>query len=178
MPSEETLLLAQDFSISYYYLTPEDYEKVQIFCKISGDKESGLINQYVRGFIGRHRSYFLELAKFDAGARGLNSERWVDIILSDGMKGMPPYQSEIKSEDIPKNPLAHIAAPAGDDRVKRVLNYISLAAQNAAFLQLGIYYDHDSIAGYISRIAREHLVRNWDALYLRQVEAAQSKVWF
>jgi hypothetical protein len=159
MPDEETLLLAQDFPISYYYLTPEDYEKVQIFCKISGDKEPGLINQYVRGFIGRNRNYFLELAKLDAVARGLTSEQWVDIILSEGMKGMPSYQGEIGSEEIPKNPLAHIVAPSGSDKVKRTLNYITLAAQNVAFLQLGIFYDRDSIAGYISRVVREHIVR-------------------
>lgn len=166
MPSEETLLLAHDFLISYYYLTPEDHERVQLFCKISGDKEAGLINQYVRGFIGRNRNYFLELARFDASSRGLSSQQWVDIILPDGMKEMPHYQGEIKAEDIPNNPLAHIAAP-DEGKIKRTLNYITLAAQNIAFLQLGIHYDHDSIAGYISRIAREHIARNWDALYLR-----------
>ncbi|MBN3993850.1 MAG: transposase [Nostoc sp. NMS2] len=177
MPSEKTLLLAQEFSISYYYLTPEDSEKVQIFCKVSGDKESTLINQYVRGFIGRNRAYFLELAKFDATSRGLTSEQWVDIVLAEGMRGMPEYQNIVKTEDIPKNPLAYIPAPV-ESKVRRSLNYITLAAQNIAFLHLGIYYDRDSQAGYISRIAREHIDRNWDDLYLRQVEAAQSKVWF
>ena len=177
MSSEETLLVAQDFPISYYYLTPEDYEKVQLFCKVSGDKESALINQYVRGFIGRNRNYFLELAKFDAKSRGLSSEQWVDIVLSGGMKGMPPYQGEIITKDIPGNPLSPITVPESG-RVKRSLNYITLAAQNIAFLHLGIYYDHDSIAGYVSRIARKHLDDNWSNLYQGQVEAAQSKVWF
>lgn len=145
---------------------------------MSGDKESGLVNQYVRGFISLHRDYYLALASLDARYRGLSSEKWVDIILAKGMKGMPDYQEQPNGDEFPKNPLSHIIAPAGDDKVMRSLNFITLGAHNFAFLHVGIFYDQGGIAGYVSRIIREHIIRRWDTSYVPQIEAAKSKKWF
>lgn len=179
MSNEQLLLTAQTFSASYYYASPEDHEKIQLFLKVSGDSESGLINQYTRGFIGIYReNYFKELAKLDAWARKLSSEEWVDIILASGMEGMPEYRRKIDINQIPRNPLTLINSPSSETRLRRSLNGLKLSAQNKAYLLLGNYYDKDSTSGYLSRIVKEHLERNWQKLYVPQVEAAQSKVWF
>lgn len=179
MSDEQLLLVAQTFSASYYYASPEDHEKIQLFLKVSGDSESGLVNQYTRGFIGIHReSYFKPLAKLDAWARGLTSEEWVSIILTSGMEGMPGYQREIDINQMPHNPLTLVNVPPQETRLRRSLNGLKLSAQNKAYLLLGNYYDKDSTSGYLSRIVKEHLERNWQKLYVPQVEAAQSKTWF
>ena len=173
----QELLPAQQFSIPYYYLAPEDYNKVELFCTVSGDTETGLINQYVRGWISRNRPYYLELSKLDAQKRQLTSEQWVDIMLDEGVKGLPQYKHDIGNGEIQPNPLAHVVMPGGE-KIRRNINYIVLAAQNIALLRIAIFYDRDSIAGYISRVVKEHLDRNWEKLYIPQIEAAKSKDWF
>jgi hypothetical protein len=46
-----------------------------------------------------------------------------------------------------------------------------------AFLRVAILYDRDSSINFVSRIVREHLSRNWDKLYLPQVEAEDFENW-
>ena len=166
--------MAQQFAVTYYYVTPEDNEKMTTFGEISGDSLKTLVTQFVRGWIGRNRDYYLDLAKRDADARELSSEQWVDIMLSQGVDGLPDYKHQI---EIPVSPLKDIVLPSAD-LVKRQINYILLTDQNLALLRIGIFYDRDSAVGFISRIIREQLQRNWDKLYLPQVEASQSKKWF
>ncbi|BAY67095.1 hypothetical protein NIES22_72580 (plasmid) [Calothrix brevissima NIES-22] len=167
--------MAQQYSLTYYYVTPEDDEKMSIFGEVSGDSLKTLVTQYVRGWIGRNREYYLNLAKLDAQARELSSQEWVEIMLSKGVEGLPDYKHSIETPD---NPLRDIVLPPTANLVKRQLNYILLSEQNIALLRIGIFYDRDSAIGFVSRIVREQLQRNWDKLYLPQVEASKSKVWF
>ncbi|RCJ15504.1 transposase [Nostoc sp. ATCC 43529] len=167
--------MAQQYSLTYYYVTPEDDEKMSMFGEVSGDSLKTLVTQYVRGWIGRNREYYLNLAKLDAQARELSSQEWVEIMLSKGVEGLPDYKHSIETPD---NPLRDIVLPPTANLVKRQLNYILLSEQNIALLRIGIFYDRDSAIGFVSRIVREQLQRNWDQLYLPQVEASKSKVWF
>jgi hypothetical protein len=167
--------MAQQFAVTYYYVTPEDDEKMTTFGEVSGDSLKNLVTQYVRGWIGRNRDYYLDLAKRDADARELSSEQWVDIMLDQGIEGLPAYKHPI---EVPENPLKNIVLPSSSDLVKRQVNYILLTEQNLALLRIGIFYDRDSAVGFISRIIREQLQRNWEKLYLPQVEASKSKKWF
>ncbi|MEA5554400.1 transposase [Anabaena cylindrica UHCC 0172] len=166
--------MAQQYAITYYYVTPEDDEKMTTFGDVSGDSLKTLVTQYIRGWIGRNRDYYLDLAKRDAQARELSSEQWVEIMLNQGVEGLPDYQHPI---EVPDSPLKNIVLPTSG-LLKHQLNYILLTEQNLALLRIGIFYDRDSAIGFVSRIIREQLQRNWEKLYLPQVEANQTKVWF
>lgn len=167
--------MAQQFALGYYYVSPEDDEKMTTFGEVSGDSLNTLVTQYIRGWIGRKRDYYLNLAKLDAQARELTSEQWVDIMLGEGTKGLPPYKHKITVEG---NPLRDVALLPVEEMVKRQLNYIVLAEQNICLLRIAVLYDGDSAVRYVSRIVKEHLARNWETLYLPQVQANKTKVWF
>lgn len=166
--------MAQQFAVTYYYVTLEDDQKMTTFGEVSGDSMKTLVTQYVRGWIGRNRDYYLDLAKRDADARELSSEQWVDIMLDQGIEGLPDYKHQI---EVPPSPLKDIVLPSAD-LIKHQVNYILLTEQNLALLRIGIFYDRDSAVSFISRIIREQLQRNWEKLYLPQVEASKSKKWF
>ena len=167
--------MARQFAVTYYYVTPEDDKKMTTFGEVSGDSFKTLVTQYVRGWIGRNRDYYLDLAKRDAEARELSSEQWVDIMLDQGIEGLPDYKHQM---EVSSSLLKNIVLPSSSDLVKRQINYILLTEQNLALLRIGIFYDRDSTVGFISRIIKEHLQRNWEKLYLPQVEASKSKKWF
>ena len=167
--------MAQQYAIAYYYVTPEDDERMSTFGDVSGDSLEILVTQYIRGWIGRNRDYYLDLAKRDAKARELSSSEWVEIMLSQGIEGLPDYKHPVETLD---NPLRDIVLPPTANLVKRQLNYILLSEQNLALLRIGIFYDRDSAIGFVSRIIKEQLQRNWEKLYLPQVEASKSKIWF
>jgi hypothetical protein len=168
--------MCQQFALGYYYVSPDDDEKMITFGEVSGDSLNTLVTQYIRGWIGRKRDYYLNLAKMDAQARVLTSEQWVDIMLSEGSKGLPPYETPIIR--VEGNPLRDVALLPVDEMVKRQLNYIVLAEQNICLLRVAVLYDGDSLVRYVSRIIKEHLQRNWETLYLPQVQANQTKIWF
>lgn len=165
--------MAERFTLTYYYVTPQDSLRIEQFRACSGDSEKTLVTQYVRGWFGINRSEYLELAHLDADARGLSFREWGETIVMQGVEALPPYTKEVVH--IPPNPLNHIALPP--DAIRKSLNYITLGRQNIALLRVAVLYDRDNAIGFVSRIVREHLLRNWDILYKPQVEAEDFHTW-
>jgi hypothetical protein len=164
--------VAQKFLIAYYYVSPNDWEKIEGFRALSGDSEKNLITQYVRGWIGRNRDYYLDLARRDGAARGISFRQWGEIVVQSGVDELPPYQKEI---NIPINPLRDVVLLP--ETIRRPLNYILLGTQNLALLKIAIHHDRDNAIGFVSRIVKEHLDRNWTKLYAPQVEAENFENW-
>ena len=101
----ETLeAMAERFVISYYYVSPQDAEKIDTFRECSGDSEKTLITQYVRGWIGRNREYYLDLAHKDAVAREISFREWGEIAVNQGIEALPPYKQE--TQQYSSQPLA------------------------------------------------------------------------
>lgn len=173
LPFDTTNSMARKFLLAYYYLSPHDAERMEAFKSLSGDSEKGLIAQYVRGWIGRKRDYYLDIARKDAIAREISFQQWGETVVEEGIENLPPYKQEIK--DISPNPLRDVAL--SPDVLRRPLNYISLGTQNLALLKVGIHYDRDNAIGFVSRIVKEHLDRNWDKLYAPQVDAEDFSNW-
>ncbi|SRR5579883_406117 len=165
--------MAHKYLLAYYYVSPQDAERIDAFRDLSGDSEKTLITQYVRGWFGRNRENYLNLARFDAEKRDISFRQWAEIVVMDGIEALPPYKQEVK--DIPENPLKDVVLPP--DLVRRGINYIMLGTQNLALLRVAIHYDRDNAVGFVSRIVREHLNRNWDKLYLPQLEAENFESW-
>lgn len=165
--------MAERFAIAYYYVTPEDKERLDSFREMSGDSEKHLITQYVRGWIGRNRDYYLDLARKDAEARGMDLPSWAKVIVSEGIGGLPNYEKELT--DIPPSLLREVVVPPSS--VKRPLSYITLGRQNVALLRVGVHFDRDNTIGFISRIVREHIQRNWEKLYSSQVATENFENW-
>ena len=109
----------------------------------------------------------------DAEARGISFRKWGETVVKEGIEALPDYQQEIK--DIPPNPLRDVAL--SPDVIRKGINYIALGSQNLALLRVGILYDRDNAIGFVSRIVKEHLARNWDKLYAPQVEAENFENW-
>ncbi|MBN3948446.1 MAG: transposase [Nostoc sp. NMS7] len=167
--------MAYQFNLSYYYVTPENNEKLDIFSKASGDSRQTLIMQYVRGWLGRNRPYYTNLARLDFTKREIEASEWIDVVINQGFEGLPDYRSPIQDGDVPPNPLGHIVLLGVMD--KQVINYIHLTKQNYILLKTAIYFDGSRIAQYLSKIIHEHLQRNWDALYAPQIKAENSNDW-
>lgn len=166
-------VMAERFIISYYYVSPQDAERIDAFRECSGDSEKTLITQYVRGWIGQNRDYYLDLARKDAAAREISFRDWGEIVVSQGIEALPPYKQELSS--IPPSLLRDVAiAPSAE---RKALNYISLGKQNLALLRVGVHYDRDNAIGFVSRIVKEHLDQNWEKLYAFQVKAEDFENW-
>lgn len=165
--------MAERFTLTYYYVSPQDSKRIEEFKNCSGDSEKTLITQYVRGWFSRNRDYYLNLARMDAEARGISFRKWGETVVREGVEALPDYQQEIK--DIPSNPLRDVAL--SPDVIRKGINYIALGSQNLALLRVGILYDRDNAIGFVSRIVKEHLARNWDKLYAPQVEAENFENW-
>ncbi|PSB14300.1 transposase [filamentous cyanobacterium CCP1] len=169
-PSNE---MAEKFILTYYYVTPEDEDRLKAFRECSGDTEKTLVTQYVRGWLSNNRDYYLGLGRMDAQLRGMSFKDWGMAIVTKGVESLPPYKEEIR--DIPPNPLQQISVPPNAKR--RSINYITLGKQNVAMLRVGILYDRDNAVGFVSRIVREHLLRNWEKRYKSQVDAENFENW-
>lgn len=167
--------MAYRFSLSRYYVTPEHDKKLEDFSSASGDSRQTLIMQYVRGWIGRNRSYYKHLAVLDLQKREMPPDVWVQIVLDEGFKELPPYKAQILEDEVPKNPLAHIVLP--DEMLDKQSNYFPLTRQNYLLLLTAIHFDGSSATRFISKIIYEHLDRNWNALYASQVAAETSNNW-
>ncbi len=173
LPLETADSMAQKFLIAYYYVSPQDAERIEAFKNLSGDSEKTLITQYVRGWIGRNRDYYLTLARMDADGRGVSFKQWGETVVREGIEALPSYKLEIKN--IPPNPLLNITL--SPDTVRKPINYITLGVQNLALLRVAIHYDRDNAIGFVSRIVKDHLDRNWEKLYAPQVEAENFDNW-
>jgi hypothetical protein len=166
--------MAERFNLTYYYVSPQDAERIDAFRECSGDSEKTLVTQFVRGWLSKNRDYYLGLARMDADARNLSFKEWGKFVVSTGMEPpLPGYQKEIKG--VPPNPLQDIVVTP--DAFRKAINYISLGAQNIALLRVAIHYDRDNAIGFVSRIVREHLERNWEKLYEPQVLAEDFEQW-
>lgn len=165
--------MPERFSLSYYYISPQDFKRIEAFKRCSGDSEKILVTQYVRGWLGKNRDYYLNLARMDAQARGLSFREWGETVVSKGTEGLSGYKKDIG--DIPPNPLRDITLTP--DAIRRGINYIELGKQNLALLRTGSLYIGDNAIGFVSRIIKEHLARNWEKLYLPQVEAEDFENW-
>ncbi|BAZ71169.1 transposase [Fischerella thermalis] len=161
------------YTFAYYYISPDHAEKLTAFQEASGDARNTLINQFVRGWIGRNRETYRSLARFDAEKRDISYRQWGEIIVNQGVEALPSYKEEIG--DIPDNPLKNVVL--GSELIKHPINYIWLGVENIAFLKIAIHYDRDTNIGFISRIVKEHLDRNWDTLYAPQVAADNFENW-
>jgi hypothetical protein len=168
------LELMNKYPLSYYYVSPQDGKRIDSFRELSGDSEKALVTQYVRGWIARNRDYYLHLAKTDAAAREISFRQWGEAVFKDGVECLPAYKQEVKN--LPSNPLWDISL-APDATERRALNYITLGTQNLVLLKIAVYYDRDGAIGFVSRIVKEHLDRNWDKLYAPQIEAENFETW-
>lgn len=167
--------MAYQFSLSRYYITPDHDEKLEAFSNASGDSRQMLIMQYTRGWLGRNRSYYTQLAVLDLQKREIAPSLWANLVLEQGFKGLPPYTSPILEHEIPKDPLAHIVLP--DDVIEKQSNYFLLTRQNYLLLRTAIHFDGSSATKFISKIIHEQLCRNWDSLYASQVDAETNDDW-
>lgn len=159
--------------MTYYYVAPQDLKRIEVFKACAGDSEKTLITQYVRGWISRNRDYYLNLARMDAEARGVSFKLWGETVVASGIEELPSYCKEIKN--IPPSPLNSVAL--SPDSIRKGVNYIVLGKQNLALLRVGIHYDRDNALGFVSRIVKEHLDRNWEKLYEPQVQAENFENW-
>lgn len=159
--------------IAYYYSTPGDKARMQAFKAVSGDSETVLVMQFVRGWIGRNREYYWDLAKLDARTRKLDMTEWGRIVLDGGMDALPAYQESLPN--IPPDPLQHVTLPPTVER--RPMTHIKLGNQNAALVKVGAFYANDAVVQFISRIVYEHLQRNWERLYKQQIEMDNLQNW-
>jgi len=165
--------MSRRLTIPYYYVTPGDLEKLHSFKTVSGDKETTLVTQFVRGWISRNRDYYLNLARMDAEAREVSFSEWGQIVVEKGgIEELPPPRREIV---VPPSPLRDIVLPENTGQQK--LNYIFLGNQNVALVKVGVYYERVNLINFVSRIVREHMERNWEKLYLPQVEAEDFNNW-
>lgn len=165
--------MAERFALAYYYVTHEDKARLDSFKAISGDSEKYLVTQFVRGWIGRNREYYLDIARQDAKSREMELSEWANIVITQGIDQLPDYKEELS--DVPPSLLRHVVVPPS--AIKRPINYIALGKQNVILLKVGVYYDRDSTIGFVSRIVRENLTRNWEKLYKSQVEAEDLNTW-
>lgn len=94
-------------------------------------------------------------------------------MVHQGIEKLPPYKQDLNN--IPPSPLRDIALSPSAER--KALNYLSLGKQNLALLRVGVHYDRDNAIGFVSRIVKEHLDRNWETLYRSQVEAENFENW-
>lgn len=172
---ERKTLMAHKYSLAYYYASPQDTERIDAFKAVSGDSEKTLITQFVRGFIGIHRSAYLKLAKFDAKMREIPFREWAEIVVLQGIEALPPYRYELN--DMPENPLKDITLAPNSELVRRGINYIMLGTQNLALFKVAIHYDRDNAVGVTSKMVKNHFDRNWDRYYLSQVEAENFENW-
>jgi hypothetical protein len=164
------------FNLSRYYITEENDKRLLEFSKASGDTRQTLIMQFTRGWLGRHRDYFISLAKLDYSKRGMTHDGWALIVVDKGFDGLPDYKSIIEEGEMPSaNSLPRVVLPTG--MIEKSINYINLSRQNYILLRTAIYFDGGSIATYISKIIHEHLERNWHKLYVPQMEAENSNQW-
>lgn len=167
--------MAYQFSLSRYYITPANDEKLEAFSNASGDSRQTLIMQYTRGWLGRNRPHYTQLAVLDLQKREMSTSEWAKIVLEQGFKGLPPYKQPILEHEIPKDPLAHIVLP--DDVIEKQSNYFSLTRQNYLLLRTAIHFDGSSVTKFVSKIIHEHIQRNWTMLYQPQIEAEDSDYW-
>jgi hypothetical protein len=165
--------MAERFTLTYYYVSPKDAFRIEALKKCMGDSEKMLVTQYIRAWLSRNRDYYLDLARFDAHARGISLSDWGKIITAQGIEFLPAYQKELKA--ISPSPLRDIVL--SPDARRKPINYITLGLQNLAFLRVAIHYDRDNAIGFVSRIIKEHLDRNWEKLYAPQVEADHFDNW-
>ncbi len=170
---QSTSIELMKYNLGYYYVSPLDAERMEAFRKMSADAETTLITQYIRGWIGRNRDYYLTIARIDAASRGISFRSWGETVYNQGIEALPPYKGDIG--DIPPNPLRDVALLP--NAVKKLVSPIYLGTQNLVLLKVGIYYDRDSSVGFVSRIIREHLDRNWEKLYAPQVAAENFENW-
>ncbi|PHK43852.1 hypothetical protein VF13_24820, partial [Nostoc linckia z16] len=48
------------------------------------DSRQTLVMQYVRGWLGRNRKYYEQLAKIDVAKREMDIDEWVNVVINDG----------------------------------------------------------------------------------------------
>jgi hypothetical protein len=167
--------MAYQFTLSRYYITPEHDAMLESFSKASGDSRQTLIMQYTRGWLGRNRPCYTQLAILDRTKRDISTDQWVEIVLSQGFKALPPYKDQILEHEIPRNPLAHIVLP--EKVIERNSNYFDLTKQNYLLIRTAIHFDDSSGTKFVSKIIHEHLQRNWEPLYAPQMDAETSNDW-
>lgn len=164
---------ATNYTLGYYYCSPDHSEKIEKFKAAIGDTETTLISQYVRGLIGRNRDVFLDMARADAKAREMSFKDWGKFVYEKSMQDLPAPKHALKLLPFP---LTNIQLP--EDKVRRKLNYITLGAQNLVLFKLAIFYtDNDKGIGFVSKIVTDHLDRLWEPLYASQVAADNFDNW-
>ncbi|MBN3871648.1 transposase [Nostoc sp. JL33] len=172
---EQENSMAHKFFLSYYYVSPQDAERIDTFRQVSGDTEKTLITQFVRGELGRNRDSYLKLARFDAQMREIPFREWGEIVVLQGMEALPPYRHELR--DIPETPLKDVVLPPNTELIRRGINHIMLGTLNLALYRVAVHYDRDNAIGVTSKIVRKHFDQNWDKLYLPQVKAESFENW-
>lgn len=165
--------MAKKYALSYYYVTPEDLERIKTFMAVSADTEKALVTQFVRGWISKNREYYLDLARRDSKAREITLSQWAETVYHRGFDALPDYRRDVG--EIAPNPLRDVVLPPNVQR--RQLSNISLGAQNYCFFLLAVNYDREGVVGFISRVVREHIQRNWDTLYAPQIAAENFENW-
>lgn len=146
-----------------------------LFERASGDRRYPLIGQYIRGFMSKHRPYYIELARNDVKARGMNPHDWAATVIHGGYKDLPPYLDPEYQADTSADPLARVKL--ADDCLSKVGNYIMLTRQNYILMQTLFHYGGDKQAKLIGLIIREHIERNWRDLYNEQLIANSNYDW-
>lgn len=163
------------YFLGYYYVSADHAKKIDDFKRTSADKETVLINQFVRGWLGKNRGFCLDLARFDAAAREMKFGEWAKFVHEKSMRELPLPKQELK---LPLSPLAHINLPAKEELVRRKVNNIVLGVQNLVLFKLIEYYFYGGKPiDFVSDIVTEHLDRLWEPLYASQVAADNFDNW-
>lgn len=166
---------ATNYPLGYYYVSTDHASKIDKFKMTSGDMETVLITQYVRGWLGKNRNFCTDLAKCDASIREMKFGDWASIVFEEGFRGLPVQKKEFNP---PGLPLASVNLAAKEELVRRKVNNLTLGIQNIVFFKLiEHYYYRGKTIDLVSDIVAEHLNRLWEPLYASQVAADDFSNW-
>lgn len=166
---------ATNYPLGYYYVTPDHAKKIDDFKWTSADMETVLVNQFVRGWLGKNRDFCHGLAKSDAVARGMKFSDWARFVYTEGLQELPPYKDEFKLSGLP---LQSMNLTIKEHLVRRKVNNLTLGVQNVVFFKLieHHYYTGKTI-DFVSDIVADHLNRLWEPLYASQIAANDFDNW-
>lgn len=166
---------ATNYPLGYYYVTADHSTKINDFKWTSGDKETVLITQFIRGWLGKNRVFCLDLAESDADARGMEFSNWAEFVHGESIRKLPPFKTKFQP---PSSPLTSINLVAKEELVRRKVNNITLGVQNLILFKLvEDYYYRGKTIDFVSDIVADHLDRLWEPLYASQVAANNFDNW-
>jgi hypothetical protein len=152
--------MIRELRASHVYVDDHNWGRLNLLCDEFGWHKKTILRRCIHGFFQRHDQFYADLALIDAAARGIDEEKYFEILRDQTITELPPYPAAGFLQG-GQSPLAAYPTIPKKKEFRRPYNDITLSAYNYVLFRVASMIEQVPQNQLIGKMILRHFDDDW-----------------